>query len=249
MGAGVGAQLVRAGHEVLWAGEGRSAETATRAQEAGFADAGTLASVVARTEVIFSICPPHAALDVAHAVAGFEGLYVDANAVSAQTTRAVATVITDARGRFVDGGIIGPPPLSEGRTRLYLSGHEAAVVASLFSGTFLDARVVSANVGAASTLKMAYAGWTKGRAALLLSVRELAAREGVEAALLDEWELSQPDALEAWESATRSARTKGWRWTGEMEQIAESFSAAGLPEGFHRAAAEVYSSYPRPNGE
>jgi 3-hydroxyisobutyrate dehydrogenase-like beta-hydroxyacid dehydrogenase len=248
MGAGVAASLGGAGHQLLWAGEGRSAQTTARAQKAGLQDAGTLASVVARAELIFSICPPHAALDVAHAVAGFEGIYVDANAVSPQTTRAVATIVTDGGGRFVDGGIVGPPPLTAGSTRLYLSGHAAAVVASLFSGTLLDARVVSSNVGAASALKMAYAGWTKGRAALLLSVRELAVREGVEPALLEEWELSQPQAPAAWEAALRSARAKGWRWTGEMEQIAESFSAAGLPEGFHRAAAEVYASYPRPQG-
>jgi predicted dinucleotide-binding enzyme len=33
-----------------------------------------------------------------------------------------------------------------------------------------------------------------------------------------------------------------WRWTGEMEEIADAFAGAGAPEGFHRAAAEVYRS-------
>jgi hypothetical protein len=75
---------------------------------------------------------------------------------------------------------------------------------------------------------------------MLLAIRELAVREGVEAALLDEWELSQPELPERFAQAERSAEAKGWRWVGEMEEIAATFEAAGLPGGFHRAAAEVY---------
>jgi hypothetical protein len=30
-----------------------------------------------------------------------------------------------------------------------------------------------------------------------------------------------------------------WRYVGEMEEIAETFRAAGLPGGFHLAAAEI----------
>ena len=61
-----------------------------------------------------------------------------------------------------------------------------------------------------------------------------------------EWVLSLPDLAERLESARRSAEKKGWRWVGEMEEIAATFAAAGQPEGFHRAAAEVYRSSPRP---
>ena len=100
----------------------------------------------------------------------------------------------------------------------------------------LDARVVSN----ASALKMAYAAWTKGTAAMLLAIRELAFREGVEEALLAEWDLSQPELRDRFARAARSAEAKGWRWVGEMEEIAATFEAAGLPGGFHRAAAEVY---------
>jgi 3-hydroxyisobutyrate dehydrogenase-like beta-hydroxyacid dehydrogenase len=239
MGAAVGAVLRGPGARVRWASEGRSAETRSRAEAAGLEDAGSTAELAA-ADVVFSICPPRAALEVARSLGPFEGLYVDANAVAPATAREVGEVVRAAGGRFVDGGIVGSPPREVGTTRLYLSGADAAEAAELFAGSILDARVVSDEVGDASAVKMAYAAWTKGTAAMLLAIRELAFREGVEAALLAEWDLSQPELPERCAQAARSAEAKGWRWVGEMEEIAASFEAAGLPSGFHRAAAEVY---------
>jgi len=231
MGAAVGAVLRGQGARVVWASEGRSEETRARAEAAGLEDVGSVGEV-ARSDVVFSICPPHAALEVARSLEGFGGIYVDANAVSPATAVQVAAGVRE----FVDGGIVGSPPREAGTTRLYLSGAQAECVAGLFRGSALDARVVSN----ASALKMAYAAWTKGTAAMLLAVRELARREGIEEALLAEWDLSLPELRERHERALRSAEAKGWRWVGEMEQIAASFEADGLPGGFHRAAAEVY---------
>jgi 3-hydroxyisobutyrate dehydrogenase-like beta-hydroxyacid dehydrogenase len=230
MGAAVGAVLRAQGHRVVWASEGRSDETRARAEAAGLEDAGSV-SEVAGADVVFSICPPHAALEVARS-AHFGGIYVDANAVSPATAATVAGAVGD----FVDGGIVGSPPREPGTTRLYLSGERAEEVAELFDGSVLDARVVSN----ASAVKMAYAAWTKGTAAMLLAIRELARREGVEETLLAEWDLSLPELRDRHERAQRSAEAKGWRWVGEMEEIAATFEANGLPGGFHRAAAEVY---------
>ena len=233
MGAAVGEDLLSAGHHVVWASAGRSAETRERAELAGLEDVGTVEEVVRRSQLILSICPPHAALDVARSVAGFDGIYVDANAVSPSTAREIG-------GRFVDGGIIGPPPLDPGTTRLYLSGKEAERVASLFQRTALEPRVISDEPGAASALKMVYAAWTKGTAAMLIAIRALARAENVEELLLDEWRLSLPELIERSGSAARSADRKGWRWVAEMEEIAATFAAAGLPDGFHQAAADVF---------
>jgi hypothetical protein len=87
---------------------------------------------------------------------------------------------------------------------------------------------------------MAYASWTKGSAALLLAARALARAEGVEETLLTEWDGSQPGLAERSARAAGSAAAKGWRWVAEMEEIAASMAAAGLPDGFHQAAAEIY---------
>jgi len=241
MGAAVGKCLVNAGHRVLWDPEGRSAETKERAAAAGLTGV-TMAAMTGRSDVILSVCPPHAALAVARDVAGFGGLYVDANAIAPATAREVAVIAEAGGASYVDGGIVGPPPLSPGHTRLYLSGARAAEVQALFGGTAVDARVVPPP-GTASAVKMAYASWTKGSAALLLAARALAGAEGVESVLLEEWGLSQPGLEKRSEGAARSAAAKGWRWVGEMEEIAAAMAAAGLPEGFHQAAAEMYRRY------
>jgi len=226
MGSASGAALQAAGHEVLWASEGRSDATRARAQD--FTDAGTVAAVVARSEVVFSIVPPHAALELAESLPPFAGIFVDANAVSPATAARLSAVVE----RFVDGGIVGGPPAP----RLYLSGAEAERVAALFAGS----RVETPIVANASALKCAYAGWTKGSGALLLAVRAFAQAEGIWEPLAEEWARSQPQLADRLAAAERSAAAKGWRWVGEMEEIAAAFAADGLPPGFHEAAAAVY---------
>ena len=140
----------------------------------------------------------------------------------------------------MDGGIIGPPALSPGTTRLYLSGGDAPNVAALFREGPLDAMVLDGPPGAASALKMAYAAYTKGSAALLIAIRSLATHEGVDTALLREWKLSLPEMPGVSAEAVRDCAPRAWRFRGEMEEIANTFASAGLPEGFHRAAADIY---------
>jgi hypothetical protein len=226
MGAAIGAALQAAGHEVLWASEGRSEATRKRAQ--ALTDAGTVAEVVGRSEVVFSVVPPHAALELAESLPPFSGILVDANAVSPATAARVGATVE----RFVDGGIVGGPPAP----RLYLSGVEAPRVAEFFTGSPIDTPIV-AN---ASALKCAYAGWTKGSGALLLAIREFARAEDIWEPLAEEWARSQPQLEARLAAAERSAAAKGWRWIGEMEEIAAAFAADGLPPGFHEAAAAVY---------
>jgi 3-hydroxyisobutyrate dehydrogenase-like beta-hydroxyacid dehydrogenase len=241
MGAAVGGCLVSVGHTVLWDPAGRSRASTGRALAAELTGVD-LATLVSRSSVILSVCPPHAALDVAELVtgAGYSGVYVDANAISVATAARVAAVVEAGGATYVDGGIIGLPPEVAGQTRLYLSGPRAAEVSALFGKSALDARVAEGQPFAASAVKMAYAAWTKGTGALLLAVRALARAEGVERTLLAEWGLSQPALGKQSERSAAAAAAKGWRWVAEMEEIAASMAAAGLPAGFHDAAAEIY---------
>ena len=236
MGASVGAALRGNGHAVWWLPAGRSAASARRAEAAGLAAAETLAGALAEVGAVISVCPPHAAVDVARTVAaeGFAGLYIDANAIAPATAAHIADVVGAG---FVDGGIIGPPAWRAGQARLYLAGNHAERVAAWFGGSPLDARPVH---GSASALKMCYAAYTKGSTALLLAIRALAARQGVSAALLEEWGISQPGLGERSERSAATAGAKAWRFEGEMREIAATFAAAGLPDGFHAAAAETY---------
>ena len=236
MGAAIGSVLRQRGTEVLWASDGRSAETEARAARAGLCDVGGIDELARRSDVLLSVCPPHAAADVAASAGAFDGVYVDANAVSPTTVRAIAAMLP----HFVDGGIVGGPPTLETGPRLYLAGADAQRVAVLLEGTPVGTRVLSSRPGDASAVKMVYAAWTKGTAALLLAIRQTARAEGVEEALLAEWRESLPQLESRLDAAARSAERKGWRWVGEMEEIAATFAAAGQPDGFHRAAAEVF---------
>ena len=244
MGAAVGAALRAVGTEVCWASEGRSPATVDRAAAAGLTDVRTLSALARRCPLVLSICPPHAALAVARQVAGagFAGCFVDANAVSPATARSVAAAVAAAGARYVDGSLIGPPPAPGRPVHLWLSGRGADEVAARFARTDVRARVVQAGDTAASSLKAAFAAWTKGSAALLLAVRALARASGVEQELLLEWADLSPALTGDSDRAALQAARKGWRWVGEMHEIAATFAAVGIPPGFHEAAAEVYGA-------
>jgi 3-hydroxyisobutyrate dehydrogenase-like beta-hydroxyacid dehydrogenase len=242
MGAAVGA-ILAGQHRVWWASSGRSPASARRASTAGLTDVGSVEAIRDGCELIISICPPEAALDVAQQVSGFQGAYLDANAIAPATAREVAALVEAGGGRYLDGGIIGAPPTAGPHgTRLYLSGPDGPKVSRLFSGTAVDARVLPDGPTAASALKMCFAAWTKGTIALLLDIRALAETLGETDALLAEWAGSMPDLEDRSVSAAQQAVTKGWRWRAEMEEIARTFRDAGLPDGFHRAAAKIYGA-------
>ncbi len=226
--------------EGLWVSEGRSPDTVTRAEAASLRDVGSLGEGLATAACVVSICPPAAAEPMANQIAdaGFNGLYVDANAISPAASRRIGERFEN----YVDGSVIGPPAHRAGTTRLYLSGDEAATVADLWADSVVDARVLDGAPGAASALKMAYASWTKIGSAMALAIRALATAEGVDDALVREWELSQPDMVTRTERSAGAVGPKAWRFVGEMEQIAAAFAAAGLPTGFAEAGGAVYQS-------
>jgi len=242
MGTTIGAAAATSGTQVIWVSQQRSKATQERARRAGLVDVTNLANAVRESDVILSVCPPDAALDLARMVAehNFKGVYVDANAVSRATAEEIGRTVTKGGASFVDGGIIGSPVKQAGTTRLYLSGSRAPEVAELFSASMLNARPIGPNPGAASALKVVYAAWTKCTDGLVLAIRALAAIEGVDQALSEEWSISQPDLARKSTRAAAVAAPKAWRYVGEMKEIAESFAAAGLTPGFHDAAADIW---------
>jgi 3-hydroxyisobutyrate dehydrogenase-like beta-hydroxyacid dehydrogenase len=240
MGASVGAAARHNQHTVLWASKERSQSTLARAHRANLEDVDTVPELVAMSEIVLSVCPPHAAEEVAGEVAalGFAGLYVDCNAVSPDRSRAMQQIVEAAGADYVDGGIIGGPAWRrEAGTHLYLSGARAHEVAVCFEGSPLLTPVVSDRIGAASALKMGYAAYTKGTTALLTAILGMVEKEGVRADLARQWgEEFTTKTIQRVCSNT----AKAWRFEGEMYEIAATFEGAGLPGGFHQAAAEVY---------
>jgi 3-hydroxyisobutyrate dehydrogenase-like beta-hydroxyacid dehydrogenase len=242
MGVFIAASALRSGYRVCYASEGRSQATRTRAAEHNLDDLGTLDMLCKTCSILISICPPHAAEEVASQVIerGFQGLYLDANAISPQKAQRMGRILAEAGIAFVDGGIIGGPAWTPGETWLYLSGKDATRIADCFSAGPLEVSIIAEEVGKASALKMCYASYTKGTTALLTTILALAETSGVRQELEIQWERDEPGSSEQAERRARRVTAKAWRFAGEMDEIASTFESAGLPGGFHRAAGEIY---------
>ena len=241
MGAAVGNALKPVAGAVIWAAAGRSLTTSKRAETADLVGVPDVAELARRADVVISVCPPNAARAVAEEVAPLLGrpgqLYVDANAVSPATVTGIAELI--GAERVVDGAIIGPPAWEPGHTVLWLSGAAAADVAALFAGSPFDARVLGTELGTASALKACFALQSKALPAIWLEMAAAARGFGVEEQLRGELERTGVDVAAALDRATAGS-AKAWRWAGEMDEAADALAAAGLPDGFSRAAAEIY---------
>lgn len=242
MGVSIAVSAQNSGHTVHWASEDRGEKTRERARAQELIDAGTLKELCGVCRIMLCICPPHAAEAVAHQVinAGFEGIYLDANAISPQRSRTIGGLMQAAGIHYVDGGIIGGPAWEPKSTWLYLSGEKAGEIAGCFSGGPLETRVIGDEIGKASALKMCYASYTKGTSALLCGVLATADALHVDQELLEQWEMDDPGSADQARHRVRRVTAKAWRFAGEMEEIAETFTSGGLPSGFHESAAEIY---------
>lgn len=247
MGAAIGSALKARAGAVVWADAGRTHATAKRAELADLVAVPDVAGLARRADLIVSICPPHAARDVAEQVA--EGLvdrpdrplFVEANAVAPDTVRGIAGLL--GADRVCDGAVIGPPAWERGTTVLWLAGPGAQPVADLFEGTPFDARVLGTrpeDVGTASGLKACYALQSKALPTIWLALEEAAARFGVTEELHGELDRAGSGYAAALADVRGKAAAKGWRWAGEMDEAADALAAVGVPDGFSRAAAELY---------
>ena len=242
MGISIAASAINSGHEVYWASRGRSDKTRQRAEGHKLVDVEQLSRLCQMCEIILSVCPPHAAEDVAFSVieAGFKGLYLDANAIAPQRSTRIGEKMKEADIRFVDGGIIGGPAWKPKETWLNLSGEHSEAIASCFSNGPLEVKIVGHEIGKASALKMCYAAYSKGTTALLAGILAAGEALGVRETLYEQWNLDDPDFSKQANRRARRVTAKAWRFEGEMHEIASTFRAAGLPDGFHAATAEIY---------
>jgi len=245
MGHAVGRAVRERGFRVITALVGRSSHSRRLAEAGGLEDVGALSDLVAAADLILSIMPPSAALGFADAAAtamrkrAATPLFVDCNAIAPASSRAIAAIVGAAGADFVDGGIIGSPPGIAAPPRLYVSGDAAERLCAL-EGPQLKVVPLGREVGRASALKMCYAALTKGTMTLDTAVLLAGAQLGVSAELAAELADSQPAAWARMGKRVPWLAGNAGRWVGEMEEIAATFAAAGLPESFHLAAAEIF---------
>ena len=245
MGHAVGRVLREHGHRVLTCLAGRSARTKGLAETAGLEDTENLEILVTQADLVLSILPPGRALAQAEAVAeamkaaGATPIYVDCNAISPQLTQSVGEVITNAGARYIDAGIIGLAPGKGTGTRFYVSGPDTKPMEAL-DGKGIEVLALGGEIGAASGLKMCYAGLTKGRWTLQTAVLLAAEQLGLSDALKQEFEFSQKAEYAVMRERIPRLPADSGRWVGEMEEIAATFADAGVPPGFHEGAAQIF---------
>ncbi|HEY2664337.1 MAG TPA: DUF1932 domain-containing protein [Candidatus Binataceae bacterium] len=249
MGAAVGSRLRVMGARVLTTLKGRSAASAQRVKRAGLEVVDDDDRLVHAAGFILSIVPPGEAAAVADRFRAVLGrtqrkpVFVECNAISPVTVRGIAESLASSGCPFIDAGIIGGPPPA-GRVdkgpRFYASGAEGNRLVIL-RNYGLDIMIIDGPIGAASGLKMVYAGLTKGMIALGAAMMVGASRDGLASALRDELARSQPDLLAWLTPRVPDMFRKAYRWVDEMGQIAEFVGSAGAGAAIYEGAARLYA--------
>jgi len=243
MGEGVGASIKGQGFDVITVLAGRSDETRMRAQRGGFRDVPDLEALVSEADLVISIMPPERAEAIAADVTaamkatGKTPPFADMNAIAPTTAQRIAAGIVDAGADYIDGGIIGWPPLkSEALTKLYVSGPQAGLM-DVLDGNGKKVIQLGDEIGRASAVKMIYASVTKGTDSLLTAAYTAAEALGIREVLEREW---QGDVLDRMARRVPALPADAGRWIGEMEQIAETYASVGVTANYHKGAAEMY---------
>ena len=244
MGAAVGQRLTQRGARVVTVLDGRSAATVARAEAAGLVQ--VVETALAEVDFVLSIVPPGAAVALAERLSDTlahterKPVYVDCNAVSPETATAIGAIVARAGMPFVDAGIIGGPPQpNTSGPRFYAAGPAKGTFAEL-RAFGLDIVALDGPVGAASALKMSYAGITKGVTALGAAMFLAATRAGVAAALHSELKFSQKVLLERFSQNLPDMYGKAYRWVAEMEEIARFAEQDPGAAEIYRGAARLY---------
>jgi L-threonate 2-dehydrogenase len=248
MGSAVGRRLRQRGARTLTELNGRSEQSARRVADAGLEVIDDDQRLVEEANFILSIVPPGVAEAVAERFRTTltrterKPLFVECNAIAPNTVRRIEAILSETGCGFVDAGIIGGPPpvddLGKG-PRFYASGPHAQMFASLVQYG-LDIVILDAPIGAASALKLSYAGLTKGFTALGAAMIGAAAREHLGGALRAELARSQPDMLARLERLVPAMFPKAYRWIAEMGQIADFANQENSGATIYQGAARLY---------
>ncbi|HEX3862291.1 MAG TPA: DUF1932 domain-containing protein [Stellaceae bacterium] len=245
MGAGVGKRLHERGADVRTLLSGRSTASAERAKTAGMKPAADEHALLDGADFFLSILPPGEAESLAARLAptlaalAKKPVYVDCNAISPQTAHRVAAIVEPTGAHFVDGGIIGGPPRPGYSPGIYASGPTVSETAALRDWG-LDWRIIDGPVGAASGLKMSYAGITKGITALGSAMMLGAARFGCAEALVAELSASQPNIFKHLSAGIPRMYDKAYRWVAEMEEISTFLDANPASHDIYQGVARLY---------
>lgn len=234
MGAALAGLFRAGGFRVVTTCRDRSRRTAESARGAGLELLDGLESVVAVSDIILSLVPPAAALDIARQVAGcataLPPLYVDANSISPETAQEIERMLGECGIRFVDAAIHGLASRLPQQGRMYLSGPDAATLAQQWQGV-VPTRVLGDEPGRASAMKMLLSGVSKGLVALFLEIALTAREAGQLDAFLENCDEFYPAIMSAVGRMLPTYPRHAWRRAQELEELEGMLRHFGLRPG------------------
>ena len=246
MGSGVAGRLARNRARVLTDLTGRNDDTKSRAAVIGAEDV-SLDAMIAQSEMILSIIPPSSAVETASRVAeriaagAARPIFIDANAMAPQTTKTIHSIFKKLSQPYGgDASIIGAPPKGSGPGPRFYMSSPVTEAAETLQELKLDARILSDVIGDASTLKMSYAGITKGFQALGSAMVLGAACNGAFDSLIEELNFSQSELTGWLRRQLPRMYSKAHRWDGEMREIATFLEPEIGSTMMLSGAAELY---------
>jgi 3-hydroxyisobutyrate dehydrogenase-like beta-hydroxyacid dehydrogenase len=199
--------------------------------EVGVSYSDMLKDAVGPASLVLSLVTADAALSAAEAAAPLlpqGAIFCDMNSVAPETKRTAARAIETAGGRYVDVAVLAPVDPAGLNVPLLLAG-EAADEArhALTALGFANLRVVGAEVGRASAIKMIRSVMVKGIEALTAEMMMAAERAGVAdevLASLDASDKPKPWADKVAYNLNRM-QVHGLRRAAEMEEVAKTLLA------------------------
>jgi 3-hydroxyisobutyrate dehydrogenase-like beta-hydroxyacid dehydrogenase len=248
MGAALGREILTNAKTVLWLPEGRSPASTARAQAAGLTPADDTAQLFEQADVVLSVCPPGpiadeiADLALAH---HFQGLFIDANAISPQRVGGISARLHAAGVPVVDASLMGGPPTPQSTVTIFLAGPSPHVetAAGLFENTQCVPNRLDRPIGAASALKAAYSSYQKATYVLSGLSHALAARHGLEEELLAQAIQNAPGTPLAVPERITVGAAKAWRWIAEFAEVADALTDTDLPPGIADAVAVILNQW------
>lgn len=244
MGAQWAGVLSSHGVRICTCTRGRSPRTLEAAQRCGAIEMENIEALVEASDLIVSLVPTDASLEVARRVAeAMKGaasrpLFLEANAISPARAQEIASFVAGAGGNCVDGGVIGPASQLAKGTFTVLSGpraHELEALGSLG----LSVEVVGDKVGQASALKMLNAGLFHGLTTLMLELLFGAGRLGIQPQVLRLYARRSPALLNQLRPLIETTLRHAGRRSHEMAELLETFATVDFSAHSIAAGREI----------
>jgi 3-hydroxyisobutyrate dehydrogenase-like beta-hydroxyacid dehydrogenase len=250
MGSSFGKLLAENGFRVVTTVEGRSPRTQRLCRDARLSVLESVGAVLERSDIIISLVPPGAALQVARNVAALvEGssrrlLYIDANSVSPTTAVQISEMLRRGPIDFVDASIIGLASQLRQRGILYLSGYRAEDLSHQFAG-LMRVKVAGDVPGQASAFRMIISGITKGLVGLFVETMLFARDMRLLSETLEMCDESYSGVMEVIRRLLPTYPQHAGRRGEELREVEQTMLLNGLTPRVVHAVREVITDLAR----